>query len=128
MVRSGGSHEFAGSDRVESAARIYKPLEATIPEIRVSKLLPSPDFEASIEGQLIHRPLHGDDHSYEALSYVWGVPELVIQIMLSGTPFPVTRNLDMALRYLRLQEAHRTPWVDALCINQTDLDERSQQV
>jgi hypothetical protein len=113
---------------VVNNARIYKSLDREIPEIRVLKLLPSSDLEAPIEGWLVQWPLHSDSHEYEALSYVWGVPELIRKITLNGESFLVTRNLEMALRYLRLADAERTIWVDALCINQSDSDERSWQV
>lgn len=40
----------------------------------------------------------------------------------------VTQNLAQALPYLQLKGMSRTLWVDAICINQQDLAERSQQV
>jgi hypothetical protein len=40
----------------------------------------------------------------------------------------VTTNLEVALRYLRHQKAHKVLWVDALCINQEDIKERNYQV
>jgi len=39
----------------------------------------------------------------------------------------VTRNLEAALRQLRCYN-YSEIWVDALCINQEDLEERSRQV
>jgi hypothetical protein len=40
----------------------------------------------------------------------------------------MTKNLYSALLRLRHSETDRTLWVDALCINQSDLDEKGQQV
>ena len=40
----------------------------------------------------------------------------------------VTKNLYSALKHLRLRDKVRVLWIDALCINQSDLDERSHQV
>ncbi|KAK8115627.1 hypothetical protein PG984_012129 [Apiospora sp. TS-2023a] len=40
----------------------------------------------------------------------------------------VTKNLATALTYLRNESYARNLWVDAICINQNDLDERSTQV
>lgn len=111
-----------------SAASIYTPLNATLPEIRVLRLLPSADFDAAIECRLITRPLHGHSGDYEALSYVWGSPECIREIMLNDEPYLITRNLEMALRYLRLSCSDRVLWIDALCVNQSDPVERSQQV
>ncbi|RYP69863.1 hypothetical protein DL769_005156 [Monosporascus sp. CRB-8-3] len=65
---------------------------------------------------------------YEALSYVWGDPNVTVPITLDGIRFPVTTNLHLALRYLRREDTRRTLWVDAICINQTDIAERNEQV
>ena len=65
---------------------------------------------------------------YEALSYVWGNPELCVNIICNGHPKSVTSNLGAALRRLRYQDEERTFWIDALCINQENSNERSQQV
>jgi hypothetical protein len=65
---------------------------------------------------------------YEALSYVWGDPTVTKEIRLSGKPFHITTNLESALQRLRLSNATRYLWVDAICIDQTNLPERSGQV
>lgn len=75
---------------------------------------------------------------YEALSYTWGSPYLSDTLMvhsgsLSGAnPHPsilrIRPNLSEVLRYLRLRNQVRVVWVDALCINQDDLEEREHQV
>jgi hypothetical protein len=41
---------------------------------------------------------------------------------------PVTPNLGAALQRLRREDEVRIVWIDALCINQNDLDERASQV
>ncbi|OCK86532.1 HET-domain-containing protein, partial [Cenococcum geophilum 1.58] len=63
-----------------------------------------------------------------ALSYVWGFSSKAVPINLDGFKIPVTQNLEYALRYPRRQTQPRRIWVDAVCINQADLDERSKQV
>jgi hypothetical protein len=50
------------------------------------------------------------------------------QIICNNLPFPVTANLYSALVALRSSTKPVDIWVDALCINQTDNQERSQQV
>jgi hypothetical protein len=40
----------------------------------------------------------------------------------------ITRNLDIALRHLRSRSEPRSIWVDAICINQKDNQEKSEQV
>ncbi|KAK1625698.1 HET domain-containing protein [Colletotrichum phormii] len=57
---------------------------------------------------------------YEALSYTWGKPTEQPRdyIWMQGCPIPMKPNLEDALRL----------WVDTLCIDQSDLDERARQV
>lgn len=107
---------------------IYTALDPHLPEIRVLKLLPSASFDAPLECRLVHRALYGDAHGYEALSYVWGGNEFTAEITLNNEPYFITPNLEMAMRHMRRPSVERTLWVDALCINQHDLVERSQQV
>jgi len=72
---------------------------------------------------------HLDDNAeFEALSYVWGDLRETSNIFLNGEPFNITTNLEMALRQLRSDTEDRNLWVDALCINQTDIAERNSQV
>ncbi|TGO31072.1 hypothetical protein BPAE_0002g01670 [Botrytis paeoniae] len=66
--------------------------------------------------------------SYEALSYVWGDASIRQTITFNGIPFSVTQNLAIALRHLRLPLKPRRLWVDAICINQSDIKERNEQV
>ncbi|KAF1968779.1 HET-domain-containing protein [Bimuria novae-zelandiae CBS 107.79] len=68
------------------------------------------------------------EHTYEALSYVWGDPKETETIHVDGMPFKATTNLVLALRHLRLQDASRVLWVDAICINQKSKPERNHQV
>ncbi|KAH6865287.1 heterokaryon incompatibility protein-domain-containing protein [Alternaria rosae] len=65
---------------------------------------------------------------YEALSYVWGEEENPDYIVLGESRFAVTRNLSEALRYLRYPDSDRMLWVDAICINQYDIEEKEAQV
>ncbi|KAH8881748.1 HET-domain-containing protein [Thozetella sp. PMI_491] len=66
--------------------------------------------------------------TYEALSYTWGdgSPKFIVQC--NGHSLPVAHNLFFALQHLRLQTVTRHMWIDALCINQQDPQERSEQV
>ena len=64
---------------------------------------------------------------FAALSYCWGELSDKVSITVNGLRFPVTANLHLALRRLRAERVERV-WVDALCINQQDDEERSHQV
>ncbi|OCL14541.1 HET-domain-containing protein, partial [Glonium stellatum] len=69
-----------------------------------------------------------DSPKYEALSYVWGDPNIRVPIVLDKHQFEVTQNLGLALQFLRLPKEDRMLWIDAICINQADSDERSARV
>ncbi|KAF3070244.1 hypothetical protein CFAM422_006775 [Trichoderma lentiforme] len=95
--------------------------------IRVLTLKPSQDPSEPIHISLSVVKLN-DDPSFEALSYCWGDATDKLLIFCDGVPFPVTKNLESALRHLRQTEDERTLWVDAICINQGNIPERNHQV
>ncbi|KAH7079052.1 heterokaryon incompatibility protein-domain-containing protein [Paraphoma chrysanthemicola] len=71
---------------------------------------------------------------YEALSYTWadanGDDALShsIQCGKDGELIAITRNCDEALRRLRKSNMDRRLWVDAICIDQSNIRERNHQV
>jgi hypothetical protein len=68
---------------------------------------------------------------YAALSYAWGDERVTCPILLNGHQVEVTANLAKALRSFCTNDEFGGDfklWVDALCINQQDLAERSSQV
>ena len=64
---------------------------------------------------------------YVALSYTWGQQTPSVPILVNGKVVPVAENLYLALLHLRKRQS-TTLWVDALCINQRDLQELASQV
>ncbi|KAH8800161.1 heterokaryon incompatibility protein-domain-containing protein [Xylogone sp. PMI_703] len=104
--------------------RTHRPL--TGDDIRLLTLQPGL-FNDPIHCQLEQVSLSAG-HAYEALSYVWGNTRDASPMILDRTPHHITKNLECALRYLRYKESPRVLWVDAICINQNDPDEKSQQV
>lgn len=69
-----------------------------------------------------------DRDEYMCLSYVWGDTSDAVMIHLNSYPKLVTRNLHSALQRLRSHGYLAALWVDALCINQDDKEEKSLQV
>ena len=69
---------------------------------------------------------------YETVSYVWGNTNKSEIIRVDGPEGPakvhVTQSLSTVLRYLRYPGQTRTLWIDALCLNQRNRAELSQQV
>ncbi|CCT70550.1 related to heterokaryon incompatibility protein (het-6OR allele) [Fusarium fujikuroi IMI 58289] len=70
-----------------------------------------------------HAPL-----SYSALSYVWGSSRAAETIQIDGHDHNISINLACAIRHLRDERNSVLIWIDALCINQSDVVERSFQV
>ncbi|KAF9889455.1 hypothetical protein FE257_007357 [Aspergillus nanangensis] len=69
-----------------------------------------------------------DNPQFEAISYVWGNPAQTKPVFCSGGVIHITHNLHAALQHLRLPNAERVLWADAVCINQADVGEKNQQV
>ena len=91
--------------------------------------MPSPTVDSDIHIRLDIEVLSDDIISrYEALSYVWGPTQNLAMIYVEGARLSVTRSLGAALPYLRYKDRPRTLGVDAICVNQEDLEERSKPV
>ncbi|KAF4785692.1 hypothetical protein HER10_EVM0008885 [Colletotrichum scovillei] len=66
---------------------------------------------------------------YDALSYCWGDSTRLCQpIHVDGKILFVTEKLLEALNYLRREYEDRIVWVDAICIDQSNVQERGHQV
>lgn len=108
----------------------YNILDPGVPSIRVLDLLPARHENADIHCSLQTLRLsqsQDDSNAYHALSYVWGTWENAKKIYVDGYSLNITANLEQALRHLR-QLSYRKLWIDAICINQTDENEKSFQV
>ncbi|KAL2067737.1 hypothetical protein VTL71DRAFT_15833 [Oculimacula yallundae] len=64
----------------------------------------------------------------EVLSYAWGDPNVTDTMLLNGHQTAITVNLHTALQWLRYLDKTREIWIDAICINQLNLAERTHQV
>ncbi|KAH0545136.1 hypothetical protein FGG08_000748 [Glutinoglossum americanum] len=115
---------------------LYEPLDMTRSEIRLLEILSSTDKESTIKCRLYKMSLL-EYPEYAALSYVWGDPTITEDIIVNGVVLPVTTNLAAALRCVPTHgisdrsKERDTPfrlWADAVCINQNDVRERSNQV
>ncbi|KAI1147293.1 heterokaryon incompatibility protein-domain-containing protein [Nemania diffusa] len=120
----------------------YRPLTPGF--IRVFEL-EAGRFSDPIVGRLVAQTVDGEP--YEAVSYVWGDTRDRHDITIDGATLSVTTNLHGALTAFRpwpltsishgldpdpdmgqAQGQARRLWVDAVCINQEDLPERTSQI
>lgn len=118
------------------ADRLYEPLyEGNI--VRLLEIQ-SGRYEDALKFQFHYADLAKSYLRYEALSYVWGKDPFIeingkfqdykCAALCDGHKLLVSANLERALRNLRLEYDSRIIWVDAICINQEDVTERSHQV
>ncbi|KAM3084679.1 hypothetical protein ACMFMG_003140 [Clarireedia jacksonii] len=109
----------------------YSLLPPDSNSIRLLRLLPNEDEAAPIHCELRNYSLQRlslRTHLYEALSYVWGDLDKTLSIYVDKNQFQVTVNLYTALLHLRDYSFERVIWVDAICIDQSNLKERKEQV
>jgi hypothetical protein len=110
----------------------YRPLVSSRREIRLFKFanseVPASSSDLIITGTLDYVSLDNDPH-YFALSYVWGDPQITKPIVIDGQIVDVTANLFAFLsRSAPDHETSSSFWIDAICINQLDIQEKSVQV
>lgn len=103
---------------------IYTSLNSDQKQVRLLEIS-SHLRNGMIDCNLTTRSLVGA--KYVVLSYRWGASDATFEISLNGKPFRVRQNLWMFLNVIREQEGMLL-WIDALCINQQDTEERNQQV
>jgi hypothetical protein len=104
----------------------YESLEPRC--IRLLELHPGNDTDP-FEGHFTVASID-TDVKYDALSYMWGDPDPVDTIIIGGATVPLAANLATALKYLRNLTTPKPLliWIDAICINQSDLAECGDQV
>ncbi|KAL9624556.1 MAG: hypothetical protein Q9160_001220 [Pyrenula sp. 1 TL-2023] len=107
----------------------YSRLDSSKGEIRLLTIQPSESLDDPVKCTLRVETLK-PDLDFDALSYAWGNLARTFPIELDGKQICVTRNLNVALPRLRFYygDTPRCIWIDAVSINQNDVQERSEQV
>jgi Heterokaryon incompatibility protein (HET) len=150
------------ADELKSGPYPYTPLGASKTQTRILVLRDGTEDAEPIRCKLVHLDVDHRSQSsihytltdrslaaaatsqarraraYDALSYTWGKLDKKGEIILEGHRFPVTQNLETALRQIRrwrrlkgmtkYAQGESYWWVDAVCINQSDVEERNRQV
>jgi hypothetical protein len=104
----------------------YSPLNCP-QSIRLLLLKPSRLRDTPLQCHLMRFKLSALPR-YEALSYTWEGQRPCRPISCNGSELLVTPNVEAALKQLRPRHFQRHLWIDAICIDQSNLKERSSQV
>jgi hypothetical protein len=96
--------------------------------IRLMYLEPALDSNSPLRFSFIQGSVSDLVAKYEAISYTWGEALTEYPLFVDDTHVSITKNLDQALRSLRLPLTKRALWADAVCINQMDKHEKAQQI
>jgi hypothetical protein len=105
----------------------YQALKQNVDCTRFVKIEPEENDKEPIVCTLVHIAF-GERPKFQALSYMWGDEHAKESIILDGCEFAVRKNLRDALGHLRKRARDTLFWIDALCINQRDMEERNTQL
>ena len=122
----------------------HSPLLQPDSSIRLLQLLPRREDPKNLRCKIFECALRNSDKAtrpYEALSYVWGSehkPQSIIVVneqkktqndnQEDNQKLAVTQNLYEMLSQLEDDDIPRTIWVDAVCIDQSNTQEKELQI
>ena len=112
----------------QTASTRFSPLLHNGDSFRLLRVLPSLRQGSPIRCELYTSSISRERDQYVAGSYVWGPPVPTIPILVDGKHFQVRENLFRFLKAFRSRYQSQVIWLDAICINQDDIQERSHQV
>lgn len=107
-------------------APLHEPLRGK--QIRLLEILPCLSFDGLVTCKLRTVDLEHQPEFY-ALSYVWGNPGDTKKVKINTHVVPVTKNLASFLSHVQNSSSTQIKfWIDAVCINQEDTEEKSWQI
>ena len=109
----------------------HQPLAPEGQLIRLFKVQYQRRRSESIHIQLQHFDLRRRPPSFKAISYLWGPPELFASVVIDGHEYTIRKNLYSFLQMISKDKKFCNStwlWTDCISIDQSNLDERNQQV
>lgn len=124
--------KITGQQHKESSIEpTYQPVNSAKLEVRLLHVdTSSTDPEGRIKCQLKRVSIRRFVFPvfYEAISWCWGDPTPVKEILLNGVPRKISMNAEEVIRRLCFKQGHAIVWLDAICIDQSNIQERGEQV
>lgn len=105
---------------------IYQPIRNPR-EVRLVKILPGAR-RAKVKCDLEHAFLDHDLPEYDALSYCWGDASQKVSVTCNEQSLEITKDLFTAILRFRHKDKTIRIWIDQLCIDQENIEERGNQV
>jgi hypothetical protein len=117
---------------------VHEPVDRSLQEIRLICVMPEAD--GPIECKFKHINLQSNPTpEYRALSYTWGAPNPVQEIIVNNQSLLVRQNLYDFLKAFRArlyrfrdyndhEKEIQWLWIDQICIDQSVVEERNHQV
>lgn len=97
--------------------------QASIRLLIIRKGWPSQKLQCNFEVVQLGFP-----KEYEAVSYVWGCPDTTCSIMVDGKRLAITQSAFDIIHRRRSALLDQLVWIDQICINQVDTEEKASQV
>ena len=104
----------------------HTPLSNAQKQIRLIRFVPTED-----DGELtVTLRIYNLDEAprYTAISYTWGSAEATHGIFIDGDILHITESCWYTLWQARFHRPDKLHWIDAICINQADPNEKNRQV
>lgn len=107
------------------------PLNTKSRDIRLIEVLPR-NGDSPIHCKFHRHSIGSPDLEFQALSYTWGNLKPLSTIFIDNVAVEVRQNLVLFLRQHRSEastsKCNPLMWIDALCIDQSNTNERNHQV
>ena len=109
-----------------ASSSVYTDRPINLNQVRLIELVNGQDNPLSYK---FHIHILEQCPAFTAISYAWGDPiSRMYRVLIDGRPFCVRQNLWHFLYQARRDDKIGFLWIDAICINQNDLAEMSEQV
>jgi hypothetical protein len=106
---------------------LYKPLDTGNAHISIRVLQPLPGDISDPLSCTLENYADATAQGWTCLSYTWGTEPATKEIKINGISFLVRSNVYDFLKEARRQGLTNL-WIDSICINQSNMEERNAQV